>query len=188
MTNKLSALVVLLMASIVAATAYAKPSRELDQHIAEGRRLYGERNFDGALGEFDLAYRLDADPRLLLNMGRCHYMAGRPKEALEVYKQVLKQRLTGEQRVDVLNSVTKATIKLAEQQQAAAAQPPSPTPSVDLAPISPTSQSPKPTPLYRKGWFWGIIGGVTAVGLAVGLGLGFGLRSTSGPGPGDVIQ
>ncbi len=189
MMGRLARSLILLLALLVATSVHARPTSEFDQHVAEGRRLYAERDFDKALIEFNLAYGLDPDPRLLLNMGRCHFMAGRPAEALNFYKQVLNQKLTDEHRNDVMKSVKKAIDKIEEQQRAAAAVQKSNSPThVDAAPLLVSPPAPPPKPIYRKGWFWGIIGGVTVVGLAVGLGLGLGLRSSSAPSPVDVIQ
>lgn len=171
-------------ALLVAAVAWAKPPKAFSQHVAEGRRLYAEKNYDQALTEFDAAYQIDADPRLLLNIGRCHYMADRPREALDVYKQMLKLELPREVREEVLSSIARTTIRLAEKQQ----QQPQPMQLAvtSAAPAVPAKEPEKP--LYKKGWFWAIIGGVAVAGLAVGLGVG--LRPVSSmpdPNPDDVI-
>lgn len=177
-----------------AAVAHGRSNAEFEAHVAEGKRLYANEDYDKALAEFTLAYRLDPDSWILLNMGRCHYKAGRPQVALDFYNQLLKFKLTAEQRKEVMKSIGLATVRQGEQQTAAATNAgtaSAATPAAAQSPASltsPLTQAPASVPVYRKGWFWGVVGGsVVVVGLALGLGLGLGLRSSQNAGPVDVI-
>lgn len=194
---KLASLVGFLLGSFVAlSSSSARNTKEFDGHVAEGKRLYTNRDFDGAFAEFEAAYRIEPDPRLLLNMGRCRFNTNRPKDAVEYYNLMLKNPLPEDQRREVAKSLFSAQ-KLLEQQNreredlqkanATDKQSNAALINRDLSSPVAASQAPPPKPLYRKAWFWGIIGGVSAVGLALGLGLGLGLRQ-SNTGPVDVIQ
>lgn len=177
------ALAVLLLAN----GAAARSANEFDRHVAEAQRSYADKNFDKAVEEFQAAYNLDPEPVLLLSIGRCHFLAGRPSRALDFYQQALRGKLSSSEQKEALASITRATLRLQEQQQREAQESAARQAAVQerLAQLA-ASQPPPPTrsPLYRKPWFWGVIGGVTATGLALGLGLGLGLRQNdSGPAP-----
>ena len=191
--SRLARLAFLTLALCVASTSYSKPPSEFDQHVAEGKRFYAEREYDKALAEFDAAYRLKPDPILLLNSGRCHFNAGRPKQALEAYEQMLKLKLEPEDRDKAIAGIAKATRKLAEQQQAAVAAAQEQAMAAQQAVVAQQASAAQrpdgaPAPIYRKGWFWAVVGGsVAVVGLAIGLGVGLGTRSPP-VAPVDVVN
>ncbi len=170
----------------------AKTSPAYDQHITDAQRFYGEKNYDKAIEEFDAAYKLDPEPLLLVSMGRCHYLADRPKAALDLYQQALKAKLTRSERDEVMSSIAKATIKLQEQQrrEAEAQRAADQARMVDLL-ARQQAASPLDKPIYKKAWFWGIIGGsAVATGLAIGLSLGLRAQSAVMPMemPTDIIN
>ena len=136
-----------------------------------------------AIGGGIIADWFDAgEAEILLN-------AGRPAEALDFYKQVLNQKLTDEQRNDVMKSVKKAIDKqLAEQQRVAATAQQSNSPAhVDAAPLLVNTPAPPPKPVYRKGWFWGTIGAVVAAGVIVGVTVGVLTRNNMNPAMNPVV-
>jgi tetratricopeptide (TPR) repeat protein len=102
----------LVLVCFCASASLAKTSPAYDQHITDAQRFYGEKNYDKAIEEFDAAYKLDPEPLLLVSMGRCHYLADRPKAALDLYQQALKAKLTRSERDEVMSSIAKGTIKL----------------------------------------------------------------------------
>jgi tetratricopeptide (TPR) repeat protein len=175
------------------AATLAKSSPAYDQHITDAQRFYGERNYDRAIEEFDAAYKLDPEPLLLVSMGRCHYLADRPKAALDLYQQALKAKLTRSERDEVMSSIAKATIKLQEQQrrEAEAQRVADQARMAELLAQQQAAQPPPEKPVYKKAWFWGIIGGVAvATGLAIGLSVGLRPQSMAMPMemPTDIIN
>jgi tetratricopeptide (TPR) repeat protein len=51
-----------------------------------------------------------------------------------------------------------------------------------------TEEAPSKTPVYKKGWFWGVLVGVTVVGAGLGVGLGLGLKAQPSPPPGLDVR
>lgn len=183
-------LVTLALALAIETAAWAKTPTEFEQHDAEATRLYKVGKFDESIVELQAAYRINPQPWLLINIGRCHLKANRPNEALDAYNQALKGKVDASEQKEILAGISSAIRKrdkqrederlAAEQRTAATVQ------EKALLPPPPLPAVPEKKPLYKKAWFWGIIGGgVAAVGLAVVLGVT--LRPTSTL-PDDVIK
>lgn len=178
-----SALRILLTLAVlmVAGGASAKPSKEFDRHVAEAQQSYTEKNYDKAIEEFDAAYQIDPEPVLLISIGRCHYLADRPRDALGYYNRALQSKLSRSEREEVTSSVAKATIKLQEQDRKAAEQQRAADQAKLLAALT-TSEPPKAPekkPFYKRGWFWGTLGGIVGAGVIVGLTVGLVARNNS---------
>lgn len=109
-----------------------------------------------ALRLYKLAYEARPDPRLLFNIARLHHRQGQTAEAIRYYQQFLASPVSDE---DPRQRAQDALTEL---------QPKTPPP---LPP--PPPPPPEKTPLYKRGWFWGVVvGGAVAVGLGIGLGVG----------------
>lgn len=167
-------------------------SKPFDTHVEQGKKYVNESNYDQAIVEFKAAYALSPAPWLLINIGRAHSRADRPREALDYYNQALKMKLSPSDREEVQKSVDRALTKLHEQErqrmdeQRAADQ--AKLDTLNASPPVPLVAQPiKKAPFYKTGWFWGTVGGVVVVGLALGLGLGYGLRAQPSSSPVDVI-
>ena len=130
--------------------------------------LYDEGRYEEALAGFQGAYARRQMPWLLLNIGRTVQRLGRPKEAIGYYERYKK----ADPNIDP--ETERRVNKYIEQAQALLEQtPPSPQP-LNLTPPPPTPvDTPQvATPIYKKWWFWTIIGVVVAggaVGAAVGV-------------------
>lgn len=116
MTNVLRLLLAITV-MLLSSPGGAKPSRDFDRHVEEGQRAYNEQNYDRAIEELQAAYQLEPKPVLLISIGRCHYLADRPREALLHYNRALQGKLTRSEREEVTASVAKATIKLQGQER-----------------------------------------------------------------------
>lgn len=57
------------------------------------------------------------------------------------------------------------------------------TTRADLVAQSPPASDRHDRPVWKRAWFWGVIGGAAAVALGVGLGVGLGTSSTKDPTP-----
>lgn len=180
---------VVLLLLMTAGVTRASPSKDFESHYAAGQQLYSAGQYDQALAELERAYQIEPLPQLLINMGRCHYRADRPEKALALYRQALDMKLDRQEREELSKSIDRATIRLAEKQR----QQPLPlaqTSAVGGLPTIDSQLSKEPEkPVYKKGWFWGVIGGVAAAGLVVGLVVGLrpGENAPAVPGPSDKV-
>lgn len=172
---------------------YAKRTAEFDTHVEQAEQHISAERYEQAIVEYQIAYALKPEAWLLINIGRAHFRAHRPREALQLYDQALKGKLTQGERVEVLASARKAQRELDEQRERDAAEQrrvvaeQQAAQEARLRAMEAGQRPPSEKPVYKRAWFWGIIGGAAATGLVVGL--GFGLRPMeSSPGPTDVIR
>lgn len=133
-------------------------------------------NLIEALRLYKLAYEVQPDPRLLFNIARLLHKQGKPAEAEPYYRRFLESPVQEEEQRQ------KAREYLEQLQVDAMAPKPlqaltvPPTPSVSLkqeATNSPTvvmgERQPAGKPVYKKWWFWTIIGGVVTAGVVAGV-------------------
>ncbi|HNN93828.1 MAG TPA: hypothetical protein PKI03_16210 [Pseudomonadota bacterium] len=112
-----------------------------------------------ALRSYSLAYQVTPDPRLSFSMGRVLQKQGRPADALPHYRQFIDS--------DVEDEEQKTTARSYLAQCEAALPPPPPvTPPPAL---SPAVVTPASVPVYRRWWFWTILGTAAAAGIAGGI-------------------
>ncbi len=110
-----------------------------------------------ALRSYSLAYQVTPDPRLSFSMGRVLQKQGRPADALPHYRQFIES--------DVEDAEQKATARSYLAQCEAALPPPVPPPPA----LSPAGVMPATVPVYRRWWFWTILGTAAAAGIAGGI-------------------
>jgi len=66
------------------------------QYYKLSEELYNRSDYEGALRQFQQAYRASPRPAFLYNMARCHESLGRPREAVENYEKYLESRPANE--------------------------------------------------------------------------------------------
>lgn len=140
---------------------------EAQQHSKRG-------DFAAAARSYGLAYEVLPDPRLLFSLGRVLHKGGQLAPARDAYQRFLAAH------VDDATQNQKAVehVRQIDQQL----QPAAPTADTMLAPTGQASSSrpTEATPVYKKAWFWVVIGGTAAaVGLGVGLGVALGGRAAT---------
>lgn len=178
----LIALLLLLgLSALASPTAIAAPNPsdegcnqddECRGHFITAKALYKQQDYTSALQEFQTAYKRRQTPILLANIGRTLHKLGRPKEALDYYRQCQDAAKTD------LDLQEKLKTYIAEANALLSAAPPPPTevkepePSPLVVPAAPVDM---PKPVYKKGWFWAVIGVSAAVvvgGVVTGVVLG----------------
>lgn len=151
---------------------------------------YKAERFKEAIQEFEAAYFLQRDPKLLINIGRAHHKLGHGDEAITYYERFLKEDTSHDpavaervrsyiQEARTLRPQTaptdpptskgpEASPPVAPPQtapEASAQDPKAPAPtSVTPAPAIGPVETTRATPVYKKWWFWTTIGLVAAAG------------------------
>lgn len=149
------------------------------ERVAAAIELGGKGRYEEALLLYESAYAQSNEPRLLLNIGRCHYRLNRAQKALDYYENF--RRAQPDPEPDLASRLAQfvAEAKLALISQKASSSP-SPTPT-DLMP----DNEPRPAPLLTEPetgratvWgrpTWRVALGLSAAGVGgvlLGLGLG----------------
>jgi tetratricopeptide (TPR) repeat protein len=171
-------------------------AQDFKTHYDLGLALYQAQKFEEAIPEFKAAYDLDPKPQLLFNIAQAYRKAGHPREAIQYYDRYLgaEPRLDTDTRrkVDGYLAEAKNTLnalelemkrRLAEEKAAREVEPappqilpvpmqPAPQPQVMAPPVMNPVDPPKATPVYKRWWFWTIIGGVVAAGVVTGVVVG----------------
>jgi len=164
---------------------------------------YNLSEYGDALKDFKEAYRLIKDPVLLFNIAQCHRQLREFAEAGRLYRAYRREFPEAPNRREVDHLIAQMDESVADERSH---QPPtgtlpgeygpSPTPPVVEAPppvesaptVAPQASAASLTaappqrdkPIYKKGWFWGVVVGAAAV-VAVGVSVGvvYGTKSDS---------
>lgn len=151
----------------------AKDDEEARALFNLGREAYAEARYERALKYFQQAHRLSGRPALLYNVAAALDRLRRDREALDGYREYLKQAPDAENRNVVEARITVLEKAIAEREAAATAAP-SPeqvaaAASVDSAPVT-TDDQPGPSGgVLTKWWFWGGVGAVALTAVIVGV-------------------
>lgn len=198
-----AALLVVFCADITAAAAAPRniscnQSPECVRLRAEAQRLYEEDKFQMSLSALMSAYVLKADPALLLNMGLTLIGLERAQEALERCQQFeLRVPKRSEQESQLLalckqnaqrlEAEASAKAKQAEEAKAkaAAASAASELAALRAAEKEKEQREISERPVYKRAWFWGVIGGIVAAGVIAGVTAGV-VTSPAYRTPGDL--
>ncbi len=132
--------------------------------VSKAREFSKAGQLDDALLSYQAAYRLTPDPRILFNIARIQHKQNKLNDALESYQKFIDTKFEDE-------SLRSKAQEYMTQIQAARAAEPAP------AAIDPLAQSGKSDaeaaagskPVYKKAWFWVLIGGLAAAGIAGGV-------------------
>lgn len=170
-------LLVLVLTCVAGQARAANPSDEgcnqddeCRTHFVNGKNLYKQQDYTSALKEFQVAYDRRQTPILLINMGRTLQKLGRPKEALDYYlrcREAAKTDTELQQKLDVYIAETQALTGAPVTPPPQQAEEPTPAPLT-----TPTTPTEPPKPIYKKWWFWTIIGVVVVGGVTTGVILG----------------
>jgi hypothetical protein len=169
--------------------------REQTERAAQ---LAGQTKYQEALDLYQSAYDRVHEPRLLMNLGRCHFRLGRARKALELYASFQKAAPDPDPqlatRLELFITEAKRAVESdtsgQENPPGTTDKTPSGTSEVTLiVPPSPPGDEPPPAdPLAKLGGrlvlgrpLYRVVLGGTAIGLGlVSLGLGIGALSANG--------
>lgn len=134
-------------------------SEDLDQIVAGHVRRADEAQRRGqhaaVVSELRSAYQMDPQPIFLYRAAQAYRQNGQLKEALGMYRDYVQKDPAGPERASA-----DAAIRELQLAQGGGEK----------------------VPVWKRGWFWAVIGGVAVVGIGLGVGLGLGLRGGGGGG------
>lgn len=159
--------------------------------VSKAKKAHNEKRYADALRLYQNAYDKVPDARLLVLRGRSYFKQGQSDRALDLYRAALPQLQSDAERHDVEQFIRQAEETM-QGKGAPASSPPnalapnlfpsansqSHDPSVQTAGLVGTEHpdaKASGAPVYKKWWFWTIIG-VAAAGVATGIGLGVAAR------------
>lgn len=168
---------------------------DFSEHYNRGMQLYENKSYDEAVTELQKAYEIRQLPRLLLNIGTVFRKMGKAREALSYYELYLKAEPNPPRKVrKELDEFIPQTRALLEKPSGKDGQPqPGGTtatpnqPGTEPAAKAPTPASTEP-PIYKRPWFWGVVGGAAAVVLIAGIAGGVVAEQRKIPGDIQIIQ
>jgi tetratricopeptide (TPR) repeat protein len=196
MTSKpLSSLLLLVCLSFLASPALAG---EFEVHYKRGMSLYEAKEYDNAAAELLKAYEIRQLPRVLLNLGTIYRKIGKAKEALAFYERYLQAEAHPpsaiKKDVDTAIAETRALIAAQEEEVERAKQ-------SEPAPVGWDRDSGQMQPwlaerlrqeerhkIYKRAWFWGLIGGIVAAGVITGVTIAVVTQQRAIPGGIDILQ
>ena len=155
---------------------------------ADGQKYYNLNQFSDALESFKRAYWNYEEPSFLYNIAQCHRLLGHKKDAIDFYRSYLRNAPPeAPNRVASQRMITELEAAIAQEKAVSTAPPQEtlaesarPAPDAAVTTSMPSRASDKP--VYKRGWFWGVVAGaVVVVGVGVGLGVGLGTSSTKDP-------
>lgn len=150
-------------------------------HYQQALTQYDAGRYEDALTGFQAAYARRQMPWLLINIGRTVQRLGRPQEAINYYERYKKAEPNideeSERRVNKYIEQAKALLEQTpEQPTLPMPQKPEPPPTPPVLTANPGTQPDVPAdkpqaskPIYKKWWFWTIIGVVAAGAVAGGV-------------------
>lgn len=168
-------------------------------------KLYDEGKYVEALDGFQTAYTRRQMPWLMLNIGRTLQRLGRAQEAITYYERYKKAELSIDaatlDRVNKYIEQAKAMLESSPPDQPTTGTPVKPPAGTGEPSTGPGQATPPPstvqpnnalpagtlaanpvtdkpaTPIYKKWWFWTIVGVVVVGGVAAGVGAAVATRA-----------
>jgi tetratricopeptide (TPR) repeat protein len=142
----------------------------------KGEQAYALGNYESAVRHFERSYELSNLPDLLYNLGMSYQQwfglsgdINHLRKAKRLFQNYVKRlaenpAMDQSQRAEAEGHIGKIDEQIAAEE---ARVKPVPPPVVDQQ-TPPTTQppvdQPAKKPVYKRGWFWGVIGGIVAVG------------------------
>ncbi|MBK9754701.1 MAG: hypothetical protein IPO88_14590 [Nannocystis sp.] len=165
-------------AAISAATSPTQPlSDDPALEYRRGEQAYALGNYEQAVRHFERSYQLSNFADLLYNLGMAYSQwhgldgdVGHLRKAKRLFQNYTKRlsenpAMDQSQRDEAEAQIARLDEQIAEHEKRVAAPPPVVKPDPQPQPQPPLDQ-PEKKPVYKRGWFWGVIG-VVVVAAAV---------------------
>ncbi|HEY0132644.1 MAG TPA: hypothetical protein VGB85_01155 [Nannocystis sp.] len=165
-------------AAIAAATSPTQPlSSDPALEYRRGEQAYALGNYEQAVRHFEHSYQLSNFADLLYNIGLAHAQwhgldgdIGHLRKARRLFQNYIKRlaenpAMDQSQRAEAEAQVAKIDEQISEHEAKQAAVVPPPVVEPDRAPKpAPPVDVPERRPVHKRGWFWGVIGGIVVIG------------------------
>lgn len=154
-----------------------------EHEFRRGLSLYDKKQYEPAIEAFLAAYEIRQLPRVLLNIAQVYRKIGRSEDALAYYERYLKAEPNPPPKIraDVERYVqqTRAALSTPEvKEDILRRQEPAPTgwdPGTGKMMPWYQKQYEASRKVYKKPWFWVVVGGAAAAAVAIGVGVGVGV-------------
>jgi tetratricopeptide (TPR) repeat protein len=184
--------------------AFAQSSVQISEKLKIAIQNFNSEHFEEARLSFLEIYQIKQDPRLLFNLGSCYRRLDQLDKAIEYYDQFIQsvpnsplmpeaKAYLAELRAkkDANRSAedkeqNELKLRIAEQRALEAeniAKANEEARKLAETELLRQANKEKAKPIYKRAWFWGVIGGVAAAIVATGLGVGLYERSKYPPEP-----
>ena len=166
-------------AAIAAATSPTQPlSDDPALEYGRGEQAYALGNYEQAVRHFEHSYQLSNFADLLYNLGLAHAQwhsldgdIGHLRKAKRLFQNYIKRlaenpAMDQSQRAEAEAQVARIDEQVSDYEAKQVVVPP---PVVKLDPKlqpQPPVDEPERRPVYKRGWFWGVIGGIVVIGAA----------------------
>jgi tetratricopeptide (TPR) repeat protein len=159
------------------AAAATSPTQPLSDDPAieyrRGEQAYALGNYEQAVRHFERSYQLSNFAELLYNLGKAYaqwydlnHDLGLLRKAKRLFQNYTKRltenpEMDQSQRAEAEAQITRIDEQIAEAEAATPAvnEGPEPAPAQPLP-----ADQPARKPVYKRGWFWGLIGGLVVAG------------------------
>jgi hypothetical protein len=177
--------------------AAKEKSEKKDPREMQAREAFAAGSYKEALDIYTKLYAEKLHPTYLRNIGRCYQNLSEPDRAISSFREYLRKAkdMPADERAEVEGYIKEMEDLQKQNAVVAGAAKPVPQPlPVAAPPVMPVAQpqpavyvqqpapTPEPTPFYKHGWFWGVVGVVVVAGTVTGLAVGgvFSKKSNNG--------
>ena len=171
-----------------------KSKKAARAHFKAGQKQFQDKQYSQALRSFKKANKLLPHPDILFMVAQCHRNLKHYKKAIKAYQGYLKSKPQAEDKAQVTRLIEElqfldevspepdepdepdepvepddpTTKKPATTPDKDPPTKPLVTPTPPVVPIAPGPRRTKKTPVYKKWWFWAIVGTVVVAGSVTG--------------------
>ena len=168
----------------------ARPEESPRSHHEQGRRQFGQGQYEGAIAEYRKAYELKADPSYLLDIAEAYRALDVPERAVFFYRRYLSAHPNPPNRSEVEAQMARLKRRLPPEVVVAPVAPAAATSPSPGVPLSTRGQALSPgaaagmgsdvglaarpvrddqRPLVGRWWFWTAVGALAAAGATVAI-------------------
>ena len=192
-------------ASVAPAVFVVDPALPLSALLQRAGAAFSDSRFDEAIAYLTVAYTRQPAPPILFNIGQAHRKAGHTQKALEFYERFLRDhvrsplvpeaaaqadamraKLAAEQATVKKTEAEQLARELAEHAEQAAQLHQAERLQADAALRKEVAR--KELPVYKRKWFWGLLGGLIGSGVIAGVAVGLAVRPPPEPMGGLATQ